>query len=56
VRFEVLTAASVEMAVFWVVAPCRAIVLLMEVASTSDTSVNVYQTTRRTQKTAIFKP
>jgi hypothetical protein len=33
--------------VFWVVAPCRAIALMMEAASTSETSVNVYQTTRR---------
>jgi hypothetical protein len=30
-----------KMAVFWVVA------LMMEAASTSETSVNVYQTTRR---------
>jgi hypothetical protein len=42
------------MAVFWVVAPCslvevyrRFIALMVEAASTSDTSVNVYQTTRR---------
>jgi hypothetical protein len=50
------------MAVFWVVAPCslvevyqrfrgaaiiRAIALMMEAASTSETSVNVYQTTWR---------
>jgi hypothetical protein len=39
--------ASVKMAVFWVVAPCRAIALMMEAASTSETSVNFYQTTRR---------
>jgi hypothetical protein len=32
-----------------------AIALMMEAASTSETSVNIYQTTRRyNQKTAIF--
>jgi hypothetical protein len=39
-----------KMAVFWVVAPCtllEVIALMMEVASTSETSVNFYQTTRR---------
>jgi hypothetical protein len=44
-----------EMAVFWVVAPCSLVqvyrrfrgVLMMEAASTSKTSVNFYQTTRR---------
>jgi hypothetical protein len=48
------------MAVFWVVAPCSlaedllssssgqcAIALMMETASTSETLVNFYQTTRR---------
>jgi hypothetical protein len=45
VGFEVLTAGSMKMAVFWVVAPCRA--LMMEAESTSETSVNFYQTTRR---------
>jgi hypothetical protein len=41
-----------KMAVFWVVAPCslghhhKAIVLMMEAESTSETSVNFYQTTR----------
>jgi hypothetical protein len=33
------------MAVFWVVAPCRA--LMMEAARTSETLVNFYQTTWR---------
>jgi hypothetical protein len=37
VRFEVLTAASIKMT----------IALMMEAASTSETSVNFYQTTRR---------
>jgi hypothetical protein len=33
----------------------RAIALMMEAGSTSETSVNFYQTTqRKTQKTAIF--
>jgi hypothetical protein len=35
-----------EMAVFWVVAPW-AIALMMEAASTSETSVNFYHITRR---------
>jgi hypothetical protein len=34
--------ASMEMAVFWVVAP-----LIMEAVSTPETSENFYQTTRR---------
>jgi hypothetical protein len=46
VRFQVLTAASMKTAVFWVVAPCL-ITLTMEAASTSETSVNFYQTTWR---------
>jgi hypothetical protein len=55
-RFEVLTAERMKMAVFRVVAP-SIIALMMEAASTSETLVNFYQTTRRTtQKTAIFKP
>jgi hypothetical protein len=45
-----------KMAVFWVVAPCSLvevhrrtllIALMMEAASTTETSVNFYQTTRR---------
>jgi hypothetical protein len=43
-----------KMAVFWVVAPCslvevyrRFIALMMEAASTSETSVNFHQTTWR---------
>jgi hypothetical protein len=38
------------MAVFWVVAPCSLIVLIalmVDAASTSETSVNFYQTTLR---------
>jgi hypothetical protein len=52
-RFEVLTAASLKMTAFSDVAPCslvevyRLIALMMEAASTSETSVNFYQTTRR---------
>jgi hypothetical protein len=45
VGFEVLTAVSTKMAVFWVVARC--IALLMEAARTCETLVNFYQTTRR---------
>jgi hypothetical protein len=35
-----------KMAVFWVVAPCRAIALMMEAARTSETLVNFCQITR----------
>jgi hypothetical protein len=44
--FQVITAASMKKTVFWVVAPCI-LSLMMEAASTSETSVNFYQTTRR---------
>jgi hypothetical protein len=52
VRFEVLMVASMKMAVFWVVALCSLVdlrawltyCLMMEAASTSETSVNFYQT------------
>jgi hypothetical protein len=53
-----------KMAVFWVVMPCslvevyqrfRAMILMIEAVSTSETLVNFYQTTRCcSQKTAIF--
>jgi hypothetical protein len=47
VGFEVLTAVSMKIAVFWVVAPCSlAIAQMMEAARTSETLVNFYQTTR----------
>jgi hypothetical protein len=36
-----------KMAVFWVVAMCKLIALMMEAAMTSETLVNFYQTTRR---------
>jgi hypothetical protein len=45
-RFEVLMAASMKMAVFCVVVPW-AIALMMEAASTSETSVNFHQTKQR---------
>jgi hypothetical protein len=56
VRFQGLTAASMKTTVLCDVAPCslvvvyrrfRSIALIMAVASTSETSVNFYQTTRR---------
>jgi hypothetical protein len=51
VGFGVLTAVSTKMAVFWAVAPCSLvevlIALMMEGARTSETLVNFYQTTRR---------
>jgi hypothetical protein len=49
-------ATGMKMAAFWDIAPCslvdidrrfRAIALMMEALSTSETSVNIYQTTRR---------
>jgi hypothetical protein len=53
VRFEVLTAVSMKMAVFWVVAPCSLVevyrrfrALMMEAAGTSETLVYFYQTIR----------
>jgi hypothetical protein len=46
-RSEVLTAERMKMTVFWVVASCRAIALMMEAAGTYEISVNFYQTTRR---------
>jgi hypothetical protein len=45
VGFEVLTAVSMKIAVFWVVAPCS-LALMTEAARTSETLVNFYQTTR----------
>jgi hypothetical protein len=36
-----------KMAVFWVVALCSPVYQIMEAASSSETSVNVCQTTRR---------
>jgi hypothetical protein len=36
-----------KMAVFWVVAPCRAFALMLEAARTTETLENFYQTTRR---------
>jgi hypothetical protein len=57
VRFQVLTAASIKITAFWNVAPCslvdvyrRSEVLaasIIRAMSTSETSVNFYQTTRR---------
>jgi hypothetical protein len=44
--FEVLTAVSMNIAVFWVTAPCSLVALMMEAARTSETLVNFYQTTR----------
>jgi hypothetical protein len=39
-RIQILTAARMKMAVFWGVAPRSLIALMMEAASTSETSVN----------------
>jgi hypothetical protein len=35
------------MAVFWVVAPCSLVALMMEAVQTSEALVNLYQSTRR---------
>jgi hypothetical protein len=45
-KSDILMPASMKMAVFWVVAPW-AIALMMEAASTSETSVNLYKTAWR---------
>jgi hypothetical protein len=45
VRYDVLTAADMNMVVFCVTALCS--LLMMEKASISKTSVNFYQTIRR---------
>jgi hypothetical protein len=55
VGFEVLTAVSMKMAVFWVVAQCSLVevyqhfrvlaTLIMEAARTSEMLINFYQTT-----------
>jgi hypothetical protein len=43
------------MAVFWIVAPCRAIALMMEAARASETLVHSYRLHgATTQKTVIF--
>jgi hypothetical protein len=54
VRFQVLTAASVKIRVFWDVAPCSHIevdrrfrALMMEAVRTYETSVNFNVTTRQ---------
>jgi hypothetical protein len=45
------------MAVFWFVALCRLIALMMEAAQTFETLVHLHHYRRgTTQKTAIFKP
>jgi hypothetical protein len=53
-RFQVLTAASMKMVVFWVVASCGLLevtsiirALMMDAAITTETSLNFYQTPRR---------
>jgi hypothetical protein len=47
-KFDLVTKGKRRgMTVFWDVAQCRAIALMMEAAGTSETSVNFYKTTRR---------
>jgi hypothetical protein len=50
VTFQVLTAANMKITVFWDVAPCSLVETdrpMMEAVNTSETSVNFYETTRR---------
>jgi hypothetical protein len=51
-------AASMKMSVFWHVAPCILveiyITVITETVSTSETSVNFYETTRRNIQVVIF--
>jgi hypothetical protein len=46
VRFQVLTAAGMKMTAFWDIAPCHHSFLMIEVVSTSKTSVDFYETIR----------
>jgi hypothetical protein len=47
VGVEVLTTVNTELVVFLDVAPCSLIALMMEAVRTSETLVNLYQTTWR---------
>jgi hypothetical protein len=50
VGFEVLTAVTTKMAVFWVVAPCSLVEVYQvgfEVLTAVNTKMAVYQTTQR---------
>jgi hypothetical protein len=56
VRFQVLTAATMKVTVFWDIAPCslvqidrrfKGVSLMMELVSLSETSANFHETTRR---------
>jgi hypothetical protein len=49
--FQVLKEAGIEMTVFWAVAPCA---LMMEAASTFETSVCLYQSSRLTSQKTVF--
>jgi hypothetical protein len=56
VRFQVLTAASMKITVFWDVASCSLIAVMMEAVSTSETLINFYKTARcNVPKTVIFQ-
>jgi hypothetical protein len=49
-------AASMKTTVFWDVAPCSFIALMMEAVGTSETLVNFYEITRRNiPEGGIFK-
>jgi hypothetical protein len=62
VRFEVLTAPDMKMAVFWDVVPCSlvdidrcfSVTLMMEAVSSSETLVSIKLHGATFQKTAIF--
>jgi hypothetical protein len=55
VRFQVFPAANMKMAGFWDAAPCSLVevALMMEAASTSETSVKFHQTTWRSNSKDI---
>jgi hypothetical protein len=60
VRFQVLTASSMKMVVFWAVAPCSLVEVYRRFRgacwSTSETSENFYQTTRRSNSEDSYLP
>jgi hypothetical protein len=52
-RFQVLTAASTKIA-FWDIAPCSFVALIVEAVSTSETSVNFCENTRRNNSEGCY--
>jgi hypothetical protein len=52
-HFQMQIKVIQKLAVFWVAAVSIFIALMMETASTSETSVNFYQTTRRNKSPSV---